>query len=81
MELERVKRALAITTTQLSSCMDELPTALTIDAQLVWDCVSVVVVLWALARLIWDATHHHPNMFPLDRLLLLIFFCGLFVFL
>ena len=67
MELERVRRVLAVTAAELAGCMDLLPSPQSLNWQYALDGVSVLLIIWGLARLAWDLSHRHPSKFPLDR--------------
>ena len=65
--MERVKRTLAITSSELANCMDQLPAPMSVDVQFVVDGFASFLLAWGLLRLAWDATHRRPDLFPLDR--------------
>ena len=67
MELERTRRVLTVTAAELAECEAHLPTATFLDVQFVMDGVAGFLLIWGLLRLVWDATHRRPDLFPLDR--------------
>ena len=67
LELERTRRALSVTTAELAGCMGLLPSPQWVDAQYAMDGLSAVLIVWGLARLVWDLSHRHPSKFPVDR--------------
>ena len=67
MELERLKRVLATTSSDLADCLAHTPSPLLVDVQLVVDGMAICLLLWSLGRFAWDVTHRRPDIFPLDR--------------
>lgn len=67
MELEKARRALVVTSAELADCLSLMPSPQLEDVQYALDGISVVLVIWGLARLAWDLRHRHPSKFPLDR--------------
>ena len=56
-----------VTAADLDACKHALPDPLFLDVQFVVDGVSVLLLVWALGRFIWDLIHRRPDIFPPDR--------------